>query len=273
MAIVLDVSRHAPVASDDGILLQDGKFCIFDKIDENVMWIEATEEVVTLFELKAVTSTNSQMTQDSSASRVSDAAISAAGSDDATEFPGVAVNWKGRDDAVRQLIHLWHKHETLFKSTSIKNDAVWVKVAAQLQTANPLWNYTWQQCKDKIKYVRKEYMKAKDWSRQSGNSPKTCPFYEEMDEALGDKPCVEPVALASSTIKRPATKGSASDDGCESDGSEESNSENKSKNLKRKRQEFKKKLSPGLKFSDVMLKREKKQEKGALKEGYRLIKI
>lgn len=46
-------------------------------------------------------------------------------------------------------------------------------------------------------------MKVKDNNSKSGNPPKTCSFFDEMDEILGDKPYVKPVSIASSSVKRP----------------------------------------------------------------------
>lgn len=45
-------------------------------------------------------------------------------------------------------------------------------------------------------------METKDHNNKSGNDPKTCKFYEELEEVLGEKPCVKPVAVASNLIKR-----------------------------------------------------------------------
>lgn len=37
----------------------------------------------------------------------------------------------------------------------------------------------------------------------TGGERKICKFYEEMEEVLGDKPCIKPVAIASTLCKRP----------------------------------------------------------------------
>lgn len=65
--------------------------------------------------------------------------------------------------------------------------------------------YTGIQCENKFKELRKKYVKVKDHNKQSGNSPMTCKFFDEFEEILGDKPCIQPVALASNLKKRPAT--------------------------------------------------------------------
>lgn len=45
----------------------------------------------------------------------------------------------------------------------------------------------------------------KDHNNKSGNDPKTCKFYEELEEILGEKPCVKPVSLVSNLNKRQRT--------------------------------------------------------------------
>ncbi|KAK3931342.1 Zinc finger and SCAN domain-containing protein 29 [Frankliniella fusca] len=120
----------------------------------------------------------------------------------ATNLKEGVTHWLD-DSAVKHLIELWHKHESDFQSTTIRNDAVWNKIADELQDINSKWNYTPLQCTNKFKYHRKEYNKTKDHNRQTGNAPKTCKFFEEFDEIFGDKPCVKPVSLASSSTKRP----------------------------------------------------------------------
>jgi len=62
--------------------------------------------------------------------------------------------------------------------------------------------YTGTQCENKFKELRKKYVKVKDHNKQSGNSPMMCKFFNEFEEVLGDKPYVQPVALASNLKKQ-----------------------------------------------------------------------
>lgn len=74
-------------------------------------------------------------------------------------------------------------------------------IASKLKKENPLWDYTGQQCEDKFKDLRKHYVKARDQNEKGSGLPVvTCKFYNEMDEALGDKPGVKPLSIAS-TLK------------------------------------------------------------------------
>ncbi|XP_029176613.1 uncharacterized protein LOC114944742, partial [Nylanderia fulva] len=79
-------------------------------------------------------------------------------------------------------------------------------IASKLKKENPLWDYTGQQCEDKFKDLRKHYVKAKDKNEKGSGLPvATCKFYKEMDDALGDKPAVKPVSIASTLKKRKST--------------------------------------------------------------------
>lgn len=93
----------------------------------------------------------------------------------------------------------------MFKSSKVRNDVVWRQIAKELQNFNPKWIYTGTQCENKIKDVRKNYVKVKDHNANStGGERKTCKFYEEMEEVFGEKPCIKPVAIASTLRKRSA---------------------------------------------------------------------
>lgn len=58
-------------------------------------------------------------------------------------------------------------------------------------------NFTKIQIKDKWMNMRKAYVRVKDHNKITGATRKTCRFYNEMDNLYGDKPNVNPVALAS----------------------------------------------------------------------------
>lgn len=45
-------------------------------------------------------------------------------------------------------------------------------------------------------------METKDHNNKSVNDPKTCKFYEELEEVLGEKPCVKPIAIMSNLRKK-----------------------------------------------------------------------
>lgn len=99
------------------------------------------------------------------------------------------------------MIYAWKEHENDFKSGKYKSSQVWANIALVLQNENSQWFYTGTQCENKFKELRKKYVKVKDHNKQSDNSPRTCKFFTEFEEMIGDKPCVQPVAVASNLKK------------------------------------------------------------------------
>ncbi|KMQ84577.1 nucleoside diphosphate kinase 6 [Lasius niger] len=93
--------------------------------------------------------------------------------------------------------------ESYFKSTTITNKKVWEMIVSKLKKENSLWDHTGQQCEDKFKDLRKHYAKARDQNKKGSGLPiVTCKFYNEMYDALGDKPALKPVSIASTLKKR-----------------------------------------------------------------------
>lgn len=79
-------------------------------------------------------------------------------------------------------------------------------------------------------------MAVKDHNSRSGNAPKICSFYDELDEIFSKSPSVTPVALASSRIKRALTtvgKDCSSDETSEEMETDSSKTKTKSKMAKR----------------------------------------
>ncbi|KMQ82895.1 nucleoside diphosphate kinase 6 [Lasius niger] len=111
-----------------------------------------------------------------------------------------AVKWKD-ENAIKTLIKLWQDHESLFKSSVMKNAEVWRMISESLRKMNLNWIFNAVQCENKFKDLRRHYMATKDHNIQSGVQPKMCKFYNEMEEVLSMKPIVKPVAIASS-LKR-----------------------------------------------------------------------
>ena len=48
------------------------------------------------------------------------------------------------------------------------------------------------QCRRKIKHLKKEFKKICDNNRTSGRARKTCMFYRDLEEILGDRPAINP---------------------------------------------------------------------------------
>ena len=72
----------------------------------------------------------------------------------------------------------------------------------------------WQQCRNKIQYLKKEYRQIKDHNGQTGRGRKTCKYYKELDNILGHRPASVPAVVldtgttsnSSSTTKDASTR-------------------------------------------------------------------
>lgn len=129
--------------------------------------------------------------------------VAAAASSTVSSAASAAACWKD-DNEVRCLIHLWQDHQNHFKT--MKSRDVWSLISKDVIKTNPEWKQkTYIQCENKWKDIKRKYMETKDHNNKSGNDPKTCKFYEDLEEVLGEKPCVKPVSLASNLNKRHRT--------------------------------------------------------------------
>lgn len=85
----------------------------------------------------------------------------------------------------------------------MKSRDVWTLICQELKKTIPEGRKkTPIQCENKWKDLKRKYMETKDHNNKSGNDPKTCKFYDELEEILGEKPCVKPIAVASNLRKR-----------------------------------------------------------------------
>lgn len=140
--------------------------------------------------------------------------------------------WKD-DNEVRCLIHLWRDNQNIFKSK--KSRDVWALICQELNKASPVWKKkTPIQCENKWKDIKRKYMETKDHNNNSGNDPRTCKFYEELEEVLGEKPCVKPVAIASNLNKKRAVSSEEQNDSEENEDSGSSTQTQKTPKQKKK---------------------------------------
>lgn len=98
-------------------------------------------------------------------------------------------------EEILQLIHLYKEHEKKFQSTSVKNDKVWHEISQKLVS------HSWEQCKNKFKYLKSKYIQKKDniSSKDTGGGNIRFEFFTEMDELFRRHPNVQPIAIASSS--------------------------------------------------------------------------
>ena len=52
-----------------------------------------------------------------------------------------------------------------------------------------------EQCRNKVKNLKKLYREVKDNNKETGRGRKTCKFFEELDLILGHRPATVPTSL------------------------------------------------------------------------------
>uniref|UniRef100_A0A3Q0RN39 Myb/SANT-like DNA-binding domain-containing protein n=1 Tax=Amphilophus citrinellus TaxID=61819 RepID=A0A3Q0RN39_AMPCI len=102
-----------------------------------------------------------------------------------------------RESEVSDLISIWGNSSIQAKlDGSYRNRVIFVGISQEM--AERGYRRSWFQCQRKIKSLRAKYKEAKDSNKRSGRGRVTCPFYEELDRILGDKPSVQPLELLDS---------------------------------------------------------------------------
>ncbi|CAH0562879.1 unnamed protein product [Brassicogethes aeneus] len=98
-------------------------------------------------------------------------------------------------EEILNLINLYKEYENKFKSTTVKNDKVWQDISLKISS------HTWEQCKNKFKYLKSKYIENKDnmGAKASGAKAIKFEFFDEMDDIFKLQPNVNPVAIASSS--------------------------------------------------------------------------
>ena len=101
------------------------------------------------------------------------------------------------DNEVRELIAIWGEDKIQQElDGAVRNQ---VNIATKMQQKG--YERDWQQCKTKIKNLKKEYRQVKDNNGQTGRGRKTCKFFKELDYIFGHRPASAPdVLLDTGTI-------------------------------------------------------------------------
>ena len=98
------------------------------------------------------------------------------------------------DEEVRALIAIWGETNVQEElDGAVRNKVVFQDISKKLQDQG--CNRDWEQCRTKIKKLKKEYRIVKDNNGQTGRGRKTCRFYKELDSILGHRPASVPPAL------------------------------------------------------------------------------
>ena len=118
------------------------------------------------------------------------------------------------DCEVRALIAIWGEDKIQEElDGAVRNQAIFDSIARKMQQKG--YDRDWQQCRNKIKNLKKEYRQVKDNNGQTGRERKTCKFYKELDDILGHRPASVPAVLLDTGTT------TNSNNGVESDSAEE----------------------------------------------------
>jgi hypothetical protein len=123
----------------------------------------------------------------------------------------------------------------MFSKPSTKKKFVWGLIAAQLNSEE--FDVTAEKAEQKWKNLTKTFRDTVDHNNRSGNAPKQCPFFDELQQAYGYRPNVKPV-FTGSAGSRNACASSSSSDGVKED-VDSSSEEGGNKRLKRVKRQSK----------------------------------
>ena len=107
------------------------------------------------------------------------------------------AQWSDKETA--KLIEIWGEQAIQEQLEGCKrNRDVFDKISREMQKAG--YSRTGQQCREKIKKLKVEYKKVKDGNKETGNNRKTCKFYEEMNQVMGQKPAICPPVIRDTLV-------------------------------------------------------------------------
>ena len=104
----------------------------------------------------------------------------------------MTLSWT--DDETFRLIDAWGDEtiQALLEGCT-RNCHVYEKIAHELEEAG--YTRTWSQCRDKIKKLKREYKKLKDYHDETGRKRKFWKFFERIDDILGTRPATQPSSI------------------------------------------------------------------------------
>ena len=76
---------------------------------------------------------------------------------------------------------------------AVRNKVVFQNISKKMQEQG--YSRDWEQCRTKIKNLKKQYRVVKDHNGETGRGRKTCKYYKELDDILGHRPASAPTAL------------------------------------------------------------------------------
>ena len=98
------------------------------------------------------------------------------------------------DNEVKALIAIWGEDNIQEElDGAVRNRVIFDNIATKMREKG--YERDWQQCRTKIKNLKKEYRQIKDHNGQTGRGRKSCKYYKELDNILGHRPASVPAVL------------------------------------------------------------------------------
>ncbi|XP_011136062.1 uncharacterized protein LOC105181165 isoform X2 [Harpegnathos saltator] len=188
--LIVDENQQVSRGENDGLIVYDNK-------SELLSELPLSSKVVSFFGLSLTNGTGGLKDEERMQINNLDTSKKQEYNIGCDEQKSAIAVWN--DKAVKLLFTLYKDHQDDFKSTSIKNNSVWDKIGNKMKSEK--YNFTRTQIKDKWINMRKHYMRVKDYNKQTGAERKTYRYYDEMDKLYGNKPNVNPIAIASNMRK------------------------------------------------------------------------
>lgn len=117
------------------------------------------------------------------------------------------------DAEIMALISIWGESEIQEQlDGATRNKSIFATISRKLQESG--YDRDWQQCRGKIKNLKADYKKVKDHNGGTGNSRKTCKFFQKLDAILGHRPASAPSVLLDAGSSTTATDEPLSQDTC-----------------------------------------------------------
>jgi hypothetical protein len=110
------------------------------------------------------------------------------------ETPSTSRGSLWSDNEVRALISIWGEDNIQeWLDGAVRNEVIFNNILTKMREKG--YERDWQQCRTKIKNLKKECRQTKDHNGQTGRGKKICKCYGELDSILGHRPASVPAVL------------------------------------------------------------------------------
>ena len=150
------------------------------------------------------------------------------------------------------LLDEYKKNLKNFNDPKMKQKAIWGKISQTLKEKG--FDNDWAKCERRLINMKSKYKSTNIHNKQTGNNPKTCSYYQELDDIFGNSPAISPLAICSNlkgTIIEERTENSTSGYGvtCTESTNDEKNQRKTMNHLREKRMKMRNKSKLKTKYS------------------------